>query len=89
MLHTAISNTRNVRRTLTSRLADMRRTGYASRDIDVMDYSNGNVALSSDLINSLQQARGGAASADRRGGLLHSWHLHPWRLRQLGHSRRL
>ena len=65
MLHTAISNTRNVRRTLTSRLADMRRTGYASRDIDVMDYSNGNVALSSDLINSLQQARGGAASADQ------------------------
>jgi outer membrane autotransporter protein len=65
MLQTAASNARNVRRVVLGRLADLRRSGMATTDIDVMDYSNGNIALSADMTEQLQYARGGAASADR------------------------
>ncbi|HDY99321.1 MAG TPA: autotransporter outer membrane beta-barrel domain-containing protein [Pseudomonas sabulinigri] len=65
MLHTAVSNTRNVRRVVLDRLADLRRNGFATSDIDVMDYNNGNVALSSDITDRLEYARGGAASAEQ------------------------
>ena len=65
MLQTAASNARNVRRVVLGRLADLRRSGMATTDIDVMDYSNGNIALSADMTEHLQYARGGAASADR------------------------
>jgi len=65
MLNTAVSNTRNVRRVVLDRLADLRRNGFASNDINVMDYNHGNVALSSDVTERLQYARGGAASAEQ------------------------
>ena len=65
MLQTAVSNARNVRRVVLGRLADLRRNGVATTDIDVMDYANGNIALSADMTERMQYARGGAASADR------------------------
>lgn len=65
MLQTAASNTRNVRRVVLDRLADLRRNGLATNDINVMDYSQGNINLSADMTERLQYARGGAASAEQ------------------------
>lgn len=47
------------------RLSDLRRTGMASNDIHLMNYSNANVNLSPDMVDSMRIARGGAASGDQ------------------------
>lgn len=65
MLQTATANTRNVRRVVLDRLADIRRSGFASNDINIANYSNGNIALSPEMVESMRSMRGGAASADQ------------------------
>lgn len=65
MLQTATANSRNVRRVVLDRLADIRRNGFASNDINVVNYANANVMLSPEMVEAMRTARGGAASADQ------------------------
>jgi len=65
MLQSAVSNTRNVRRVVLNRLADMRRAGFASNDINLVNFANANVSLSPEMVEAIRIARGGAASADQ------------------------
>jgi outer membrane autotransporter protein len=65
MLQTATANTRNVRRVVLDRLADMRRTGVAANDINLVNYATANVSLSPEMVEAMRVARGGAASADQ------------------------
>lgn len=65
MLQTATANSRNVRRVVLDRLADIRRNGFASNDINVVNYANANVMLSPEMVDAMRTARGGAASADQ------------------------
>ena len=65
MLRTAAANSRQVRRVVLDRLSDLRRAGMASNDIHLMNYSNANVNLSPDMVDSMRTARGGAASGDQ------------------------
>lgn len=65
MMTTATFNSRNVRRVVLDRLADIRRNGMASNDINIANYASANVMLSPDMVDAMRTARGGAASADQ------------------------
>ncbi|ERS91035.1 autotransporter outer membrane beta-barrel domain-containing protein [Halomonas sp. PBN3] len=67
MLQGALNNGRMVMRTLRKRMATLRQAGTNVANVEVMDYYDGNVALTNRQIEASQQLRGGAASADRDG----------------------
>jgi len=67
MLQSALNNGQMVMRTLRKRMATLRQAGTNVANVDVMDYYDGNVALTNRQIEASQQLRGGAASGDRDG----------------------
>lgn len=67
MLQSALSNGRMVMRTLRKRMASLRQAGTNVASVEVMDYYDGNVALTNRQIEASQQLRGGAASGDQNG----------------------
>ncbi|NWN82209.1 MAG: autotransporter outer membrane beta-barrel domain-containing protein [Halomonas sp.] len=67
MLQSALSNGRTVMRTLRKRMSSLRQAGTNVAEVQVMDYYDGNVALTNRQMESAQQMRGGAASGDRDG----------------------
>ncbi|MGO1248103.1 MAG: autotransporter domain-containing protein [Oceanisphaera sp.] len=69
MLQNALSNSRAALRTIRARVAALRQAGTNITNIDVMDYYSDNLALSNGQIESAQQLRGGAASADNSNGV--------------------
>lgn len=67
MLQGALNNGRAVMRTLRTRMATLRQAGTNVANVQVMDYYDGNVALTNRQIEAAQEMRGGAASADNNG----------------------